>query len=143
MTPLVSELRPPSPAPHLVSSEMWTRIEDTLGVTGRPGPALVLPTADPNQRVLVILVEGRVLPCDAELRERFGLTSRESEVARLIADRLSTAEIARRLSVSIHTVRRHSERVLAKLGVRSRNDVRSRLSEDSLSRNQALARRIA
>lgn len=54
------------------------------------------------------------------LRERYRLTAREAEVARGIADGLTTREIAVRLGLSAHTVRRHSERVFVKLGVHSR-----------------------
>ena len=52
-----------------------------------------------------------------------GLTGREVEVARLLARRLTNAEMAAALGVSAHTVRHHTERVMQKLGVRSRRDV--------------------
>lgn len=57
------------------------------------------------------------------LKQRFGLTARESEVAMLIASGLSTKALAAELSISWHTVRRHTERVLKKLGVSSRTAV--------------------
>jgi DNA-binding CsgD family transcriptional regulator len=38
--------------------------------------------------------------------------------------RLSNAEIARMLSISPHTARHHTENVLAKVGVRSRDALR-------------------
>ncbi|MBA3275969.1 MAG: hypothetical protein H0T72_09250 [Chloroflexia bacterium] len=52
-----------------------------------------------------------------------GLTSREQEVARLLALRLSDKEIARRLSISPRTVSTHVTVILGKLGVHSRRDV--------------------
>ena len=52
-----------------------------------------------------------------------GLTRREAEIARLIASGATTRMAAASLGISIHTVRRHTERVLAKLGVRSRAQV--------------------
>jgi DNA-binding CsgD family transcriptional regulator len=67
-------------------------------------------------------------PTPAELRERFGLTPREIEVARLLAERRTNREIAAALGISPHTAERHTERVLAKLGVASRTDVRARLA---------------
>jgi DNA-binding CsgD family transcriptional regulator/PAS domain-containing protein len=63
------------------------------------------------------------------LRARFGLTSRELGVARLLAEGRSNEEAARLLGVSIHTARRHVEHVLLKLGVHSRAAVGARLRE--------------
>jgi DNA-binding response OmpR family regulator len=57
---------------------------------------------------------------DEDLHEKFGLTARQTAVARLLAEGCSNAEIARRLSVSYFTARNHTEQVLAKLGVQSR-----------------------
>ena len=64
---------------------------------------------------------------DDDLRSRLGLTTREIQVAGLLAAGRSNAEIARALSVSAHTARRHTERVRAKLGVPSRAAVAARL----------------
>lgn len=57
------------------------------------------------------------------------LTPRELEVARLLARRATDAEVAAALGISWHTVRRHTERVLAKLGVTSRTRVAAALGE--------------
>jgi len=54
------------------------------------------------------------------LRDRYGLTGREIEVTRLLLRGESNKEIADRLNISEHTARHHTERVLGKLGVRSR-----------------------
>jgi DNA-binding CsgD family transcriptional regulator len=56
-----------------------------------------------------------------------GLTVREAEVARLLARRLSNAELAAALGVSAHTARHHTERVMQKLGVRRRAEVAAAL----------------
>ena len=48
------------------------------------------------------------------------LTTRETEILRLIAEGLSNAEMAGRLMVSSETIKTHVSRVLAKLGVRDR-----------------------
>lgn len=61
---------------------------------------------------------------DAELKYRYGLTEREIEVARLLAERQSNKEIARLLGVTIYTAGRHTERILGKLKVTSRREVR-------------------
>jgi DNA-binding response OmpR family regulator len=57
---------------------------------------------------------------DEALRERYGLTARQTEVARLLGEGCSNAEIASRLEMSYYTARNHTEQVLAKLGVGSR-----------------------
>lgn len=45
------------------------------------------------------------------------LTARESEIARLIVDELSSMEIAERLFISFNTVETHRKRIYQKLGV--------------------------
>jgi DNA-binding response OmpR family regulator len=57
---------------------------------------------------------------DEALRERFGLTARQVDVARLLGEGHTNHEIAEKLGVSYFTVRSHTEQVLAKLGVASR-----------------------
>ncbi len=63
------------------------------------------------------------LPAPAQLRTRLGLTTREAEVALLVAEGLTSKEIAQRLSLSANTVRRHGEKVLEKLGLHARSGV--------------------
>lgn len=52
--------------------------------------------------------------------ERFGLTPREVEVLRLLAEGTSTEEIMARLFVSRNTVRTHVQKVIGKLGTHSK-----------------------
>lgn len=59
--------------------------------------------------------------------ERAVLTRRETEVARLLWDGLSTAEIAAELTIAPVTVRRHISSLAAKLGVRGRAETVERL----------------
>jgi DNA-binding NarL/FixJ family response regulator len=54
-----------------------------------------------------------------------GLSEREREVARLIADGKSNREIGEALVVSPKTVERHVTNVLAKLGLRNRTELAS------------------
>lgn len=78
-------------------------------------------------QVVVVLLDRDAASDTESLQDRFGLTPREAEVALLLAKRMSSKEISQRLGISVHTARRHTERILAKLGVRSRNEVRERL----------------
>lgn len=58
-----------------------------------------------------------------------GLTERQREVARWVADGLSNADIAARLVVSVRTVDSHVASVLAKLGLASRRELTSRRTD--------------
>jgi DNA-binding CsgD family transcriptional regulator len=69
------------------------------------------------------------VPAPDSIRARYGLTVRELQVASLIMHRLTNAEIARMLGVSPHTARHHTENVLAKFGVRSRDALRRAITE--------------
>jgi two-component system response regulator NreC len=52
-----------------------------------------------------------------------GLTPREQEILIAVADGETSGEIAERLSISPHTVARHRENVMRKLGLHSRGDL--------------------
>ena len=95
------------------------RLIATLAGESGLSPAGVLVLLEPLFR--------EALP-DGELRERFGLTRQEIRVARQIAEGAHNDEIARDLAISPHTARRHTERVLAKLGIASRAQVADRIS---------------
>ena len=66
-------------------------------------------------------------------RNPFALTTREVEVATLVADGLTNAEIAARLYPSAKTVDHHVSNVLAKLGVGSRRAAARELQRARLS----------
>ncbi|WP_410012461.1 response regulator transcription factor [Sodalis sp. RH24] len=51
------------------------------------------------------------------------LTERESEVTQLMLSGCSTKEIARRLCISIETVRAHKKHIYAKLGVKTQSEL--------------------
>jgi len=57
------------------------------------------------------------------------LTSREMEVARLVADGMRNAEIARELTISVHTVECHMGHIYAKLEVHSRTELARAIRE--------------
>lgn len=62
-----------------------------------------------------------------EIRAKTRLTAREAQVALMMAERLSHTEIAEQLHIAPSTARRHSERVLVKLGIHDRRDVAAAL----------------
>lgn len=74
--------------------------------------------------VLVTITAAAAKPLtDDELHSEYGLTARETQVARLMAEGLSNTEIAERLGVRFFTARNHVERTLAKLDVANRQRV--------------------
>jgi DNA-binding CsgD family transcriptional regulator len=56
------------------------------------------------------------------------LTPTEHDVVKLAAAGLTNKEIARRLSIAVHTVEVHLSRAYLKLGVRSRSQLAARLT---------------
>ncbi len=93
-----------------------------LTLRGALAPSWLL-GRDPGVLVTVEAAAAARPLTDAELRERFGLTARELEVARLVAEGLSNQALADRLGVSFFTARNHVERLLAKLGATNRAHV--------------------
>ena len=85
----------------------------------------LLPDSAGSRSVVLVRLErlGRHSRSAASLHEEFGLTNRELQVVRLLADGCSNATIAIKLGISPHTARRHTERVFQKLGVRSRAEI--------------------
>ena len=74
-----------------------------------------------------------VPPVDQRLIEP--LSERELDVLRLLGSDLDGPDIARRLSVSVNTVRTHTKSIYAKLGVNNRRAAVRRAAElDLLSR---------
>lgn len=70
-------------------------------------------------------------PSTPTRRNPMGLTDRQVDVLRLLADGLTNTQIAERLVVSVRTVDSHVAAILAKLGVPTRQDA-ARLAPDVL-----------
>ena len=81
------------------------------------GEALLAPSL--TRRLIEQHVSGPA-PADGAPAEVHALTDREREVFLLIARGLSNEEIGARLVVSESTVKTHVNRILAKLGLRTR-----------------------
>jgi DNA-binding NarL/FixJ family response regulator len=59
-------------------------------------------------------------PKPGEFRQAAQLTDRENEVLQLIAEGFANKQIAEELSISINTVEKHRQRLMAKLGLHER-----------------------
>jgi DNA-binding CsgD family transcriptional regulator/PAS domain-containing protein len=105
-------------APRLNSaplSVMVTRLPD-MGASwfGSGSPGWMLLLFDPD----------RQLPASAEMIARdMGISAREAEIAALLATGYDMSVIARRLNISIHTVRTHLKAIFAKTGSRSQTEL--------------------
>lgn len=135
----------------LAAVRRWTRdlFHTSHRDDGRPVPLVALPCVVHTQRRdyriggvqlgptllgregALVTVEriGLPLPETPALSDRFGLTPREAEVALHLARGHTDREIAAALTISHSTARRHAERALQKLAVRSRAAVAARLCE--------------
>lgn len=117
-------LRMPTPA---VPDEAWVRqsapLLERAGL--RVSAVLLGPDRPYLQSHVLVQVErtGGGVQLDPARLLQAGLTPREVEVARLLARGLSDKAIAGTLGFSWHTARRHTEKVLAKLGISSRSGV--------------------
>lgn len=117
----LADRRPPVAAPEAA-------VEGALG-RYRLGGVRLDDGADGVGGVVTVEPVGLPLPGPRALRHRFGLTGREAEVALLLATGLTDRAIADGLSIAHATARRHTERVLRKLGVSHRAAVAASLCE--------------
>ncbi|MEE4419084.1 response regulator transcription factor [Streptomyces bugieae] len=73
-----------------------------------------------SPQLTVRLLQSLATPAPPPAREPSPLTSREEEIARLVAEGLTNAEIAARLFISAGTAKTHLANIQAKLKVRNR-----------------------
>jgi DNA-binding CsgD family transcriptional regulator len=78
-------------------------------------------------------------PSPPDEGERLGLTTREAEVLRLVADGMSNSQIAERLFISRKTASVHVSNILSKLGVSSRVEAAAVAHRRGLARASAEA----
>jgi DNA-binding NarL/FixJ family response regulator len=91
---------------------------DAIRVVAR-GESLVFPVL--TRRLVERFALARTpAPDDLQALLLAGLTDREAELLRLLAEGLTNAEISERLYISLHTTKSHVASVLAKLGARDR-----------------------
>jgi DNA-binding CsgD family transcriptional regulator len=84
-----------------------------------------LSVGDGNCVAVGVLAAASRAPSDVDVLSM--LTVREREVAQLLASGASTKSIAHALGRSIHTVRRHTDRIFAKTGVGTRTQLACKL----------------
>lgn len=96
------------------------------GIYRLRGSAVAL-TPRGGEPMLLVSVDAPAAPSASDELCGFGFTRSEMRVASLLADGRSNKGVAAALCISPHTARRHTERVLAKLGVRSRAEVGPKL----------------
>ena len=90
--------------------------------------AVPLPSSFTDEPIGMLTIWPRPSSLDvAELRERFGFSAREAEVATFLVERCTDAEIAKELGISWHTVRSHVERIFELLDCHSRREAAARL----------------
>jgi len=100
-------------------------VEALVAALGNPAPErAAVPTVGPHE--LPRTGSGADLDLEFERSQIESLTERELEVLQLIAQGDSNQEIARRLVVSLATVKTHVNHVFAKLGADSRVQVVAR-----------------
>jgi DNA-binding CsgD family transcriptional regulator len=110
-----------SPAPpRPTASEYWVS-----GHTFRLSTSFLGRDVLPGGGAIVVVVEPLGPPPFPAglLRDRYNLTRREIEVARLLAEGETNLEVAAALGVSAATARHHTESVMLKLGVSARGKI--------------------
>jgi DNA-binding CsgD family transcriptional regulator len=128
---LVRRSRPRRSTPERDANASLIREVRTSAAWYRLSPALLgseVVTRDACAIVAIETVGASPMTNDA-LRGKFRLTMREIEVARLIAAGKTNREVADALSIRPNTAWRHTERVLAKLGVHTRSAVGPAMAE--------------
>lgn len=100
--------------------------------SGRDSSKRLKPSVVPASRRRRIPTETAVsltniLPVVDDLVAAHGLTPREAQVALEMAGGGRNRDVALRMGVSVHTVRRHVERILLKLRIPTRSSVLPRL----------------
>jgi DNA-binding CsgD family transcriptional regulator len=92
------------------------------GAAAPAGPVRVHAESDGAEKPAETVTDHLSSPDSPELGRRFGLTRREREVLRLLAQRLTNDEIAELLFINSSTVATHVINLRAKLGASNRRE---------------------
>ena len=82
---------------------------------------------DTGERVAVVIEPSRPGEVAALLLDAYGLTSRESQIARHVIHGFSTEDVADALGISPYTVQDHLKSIFDKMGLSSRRELAARL----------------
>jgi DNA-binding CsgD family transcriptional regulator len=110
----------------------FTSVREVPACGGRLVLGLTILNPAVGSVAAIVVISPRLVNPSATHRLH-GLTPREDGVARLIAAGFATKQIACRLGISAHTARHHTERIFAKLAVRSRAAVAALVGGDTQS----------
>jgi DNA-binding NarL/FixJ family response regulator len=103
--------------------------EANIGVGGEPGAGVTVDfeaTRELAGPMIVVRVPARREPRSSGLE---GLTPRERQVARLVAEGMLNKQIAARLGVTTATVKDHVHNVLEKTGLQNRAAIAAAVAE--------------
>ena len=100
---------------------------------------IILPSGEGTGRMLIRVslpdLQSKRL---ASLRDRFSFTAAECRIAAEVAKGLTPSEVARRLGLSVHTVRSHLKGIFPKVGVHTQAAlVRALLQSENADSNPA------
>jgi len=120
----ISSKNPLAHADHPIKTRLATRA-GSYGIS-----ALSFGDRFGHATLIGVLISDESAPrLDADrLRSEFHLTKRELQTAALLQRRMPAKQIAATLGVSVNTARRHTEHVLAKLGVHSKQAAAEQLN---------------
>ena len=141
---LVRELAPRLPSTRIVMLTGSAKREDLVAAirNGAAGYLTKDMSSDGLARAVLGIRDGdlpmprrlaaelvRALASPSSVSDQSGLTERELEVLRLVADGLTDRDIAAALGISPRTIGRHVGNILGKLGVRNRAEAARRYRE--------------
>ncbi len=108
----------------LLSAETYRRVRDWIAESGYESTEARLKLKGIKKPVIAQRVRRRgAVPAGRENGHAGGLTRRELEIARLVAEGLSNREIASRSFISVRTAEYHVEQIRNKLGFNSRSQI--------------------
>jgi DNA-binding CsgD family transcriptional regulator len=92
---------------------------------GEPFYVHIIPLRSRLDVAVTVRILGSEMPA---IRQRYGLSAREAQVAELVLHGSSNAHIAGTLGISPGTTKKHLTRIFDKVGVNSRSQLQTRLA---------------